>query len=269
MFEYWCHPQRYRTQLCNDGDKCRRKICFFAHNLRELRVPGLNTPTRSASSGAASIGRSISSISSEAPALIERSDSMAAVGLTSGALSRSSGSLSSCGSPVMMGSGSWSPVAASATPPAASDQDELGGLLSGLLAQVNESQQAAALALARAEAADSQLQAAYAALAASQQPPAVSMAPVATAPVPAAPPGLYVVHEAAPAPAAAACMPGMLTYSVAGAPTGPTFVEGMGMLLSVPASSTVLAQLPPVVGGVGAHGTMLPMWQLAQPSVCC
>ena len=30
---------RYRTQLCNDGIKCRRHICFFAHSLEELRVP--------------------------------------------------------------------------------------------------------------------------------------------------------------------------------------------------------------------------------------
>ena len=31
--------RRYRTQLCNDGIKCRRHICFFAHSLEELRVP--------------------------------------------------------------------------------------------------------------------------------------------------------------------------------------------------------------------------------------
>ncbi|CAL8465210.1 g4745 [Coccomyxa elongata] len=39
VFEYWLHPTRYRTQLCNDGEKCSRKICFFAHTLEELRVP--------------------------------------------------------------------------------------------------------------------------------------------------------------------------------------------------------------------------------------
>lgn len=39
VFEYWLHPTRYRTQLCNDGSNCRRKICFFAHSLDELRVP--------------------------------------------------------------------------------------------------------------------------------------------------------------------------------------------------------------------------------------
>ena len=30
---------RYRTQLCNDGPSCTRRICFFAHSLDELRVP--------------------------------------------------------------------------------------------------------------------------------------------------------------------------------------------------------------------------------------
>eukprot|EP00878_Enallax_costatus_P047156 GHUV01057574.1.p1 GENE.GHUV01057574.1~~GHUV01057574.1.p1 ORF type:complete len:696 (+),score=269.32 GHUV01057574.1:415-2502(+) len=41
LFEYWLHPSRYRTQLCrnNDGNHCKRQICFFAHNIEELRVP--------------------------------------------------------------------------------------------------------------------------------------------------------------------------------------------------------------------------------------
>jgi len=39
VFEYWLHPSRYRTQLCNDGANCKRKVCFFAHTLEELRVP--------------------------------------------------------------------------------------------------------------------------------------------------------------------------------------------------------------------------------------
>jgi len=32
------NAHRYRTQLCNDGVSCKRKICFFAHTLEELRV---------------------------------------------------------------------------------------------------------------------------------------------------------------------------------------------------------------------------------------
>lgn len=39
VFEYWLHPSRYRTQLCNDGISCNRKVCFFAHTVEELRVP--------------------------------------------------------------------------------------------------------------------------------------------------------------------------------------------------------------------------------------
>ena len=31
--------RRYRTQLCNDGTNCKRRVCFFAHTLSELRVP--------------------------------------------------------------------------------------------------------------------------------------------------------------------------------------------------------------------------------------
>lgn len=39
VFEYWLHPTRYRTQLCNDGMNCRRRVCFFAHSTAQLRVP--------------------------------------------------------------------------------------------------------------------------------------------------------------------------------------------------------------------------------------
>ncbi|GAB4819207.1 hypothetical protein N2152v2_006253 [Parachlorella kessleri] len=39
VFEYWLHPTRYRTQLCNDGPSCQRSLCFFAHTMEELRVP--------------------------------------------------------------------------------------------------------------------------------------------------------------------------------------------------------------------------------------
>lgn len=39
VFEYWMHPTRYRTQICNDGGQCNRSVCFFAHSLDELRVP--------------------------------------------------------------------------------------------------------------------------------------------------------------------------------------------------------------------------------------
>jgi len=35
----WVLCDRYRSQLCNDGPKCKRKVCFFAHTIDELRVP--------------------------------------------------------------------------------------------------------------------------------------------------------------------------------------------------------------------------------------
>eukprot|EP00210_Caulerpa_lentillifera_P009127 g8701.t1 len=39
VFECWLHPSRYRTQLCTDGNACRRRVCFFAHVESELRHP--------------------------------------------------------------------------------------------------------------------------------------------------------------------------------------------------------------------------------------
>ncbi|KAF6263383.1 hypothetical protein COO60DRAFT_1267608 [Scenedesmus sp. NREL 46B-D3] len=38
VFEFWLHPQRYRTQICREGPGCRRRVCFFAHSEDELRV---------------------------------------------------------------------------------------------------------------------------------------------------------------------------------------------------------------------------------------
>ncbi|XP_015075554.1 zinc finger CCCH domain-containing protein 2-like [Solanum pennellii] len=37
VFEYWLHPAKYRTILCQAGTSCNRPICFFAHTLKELR----------------------------------------------------------------------------------------------------------------------------------------------------------------------------------------------------------------------------------------
>ncbi|KAL4439272.1 hypothetical protein ABPG77_004174 [Micractinium sp. CCAP 211/92] len=59
VFEYWLHPTRYRTQLCNDGSNCKRKICFFAHSLDELRVPACKpfvSPEALASAAASAAG---------------------------------------------------------------------------------------------------------------------------------------------------------------------------------------------------------------------
>lgn len=59
VFECWLHPARYRTQPCKDGRNCRRRVCFFAHTMEQLRVlppaataasVGLNSPSRKAAS---------------------------------------------------------------------------------------------------------------------------------------------------------------------------------------------------------------------------
>ncbi|WJX44833.1 hypothetical protein P8452_31769 [Trifolium repens] len=44
VFECWLHPSRYRTEACKDGKNCKRKICFFAHTPRQLRVLLLPPP---------------------------------------------------------------------------------------------------------------------------------------------------------------------------------------------------------------------------------
>ncbi|KAJ6917569.1 zinc finger CCCH domain-containing protein 2-like [Populus alba x Populus x berolinensis] len=38
VFECWLHPFRYRTEACKDGKNCKRKVCFFAHSPRQLRI---------------------------------------------------------------------------------------------------------------------------------------------------------------------------------------------------------------------------------------
>ncbi|XP_066379629.1 zinc finger CCCH domain-containing protein 37-like [Miscanthus floridulus] len=37
-FELWLHPSRYRTRPCRAGAACRRRVCFFAHTVAELRA---------------------------------------------------------------------------------------------------------------------------------------------------------------------------------------------------------------------------------------
>ncbi|KAF6265843.1 hypothetical protein COO60DRAFT_765036 [Scenedesmus sp. NREL 46B-D3] len=45
-FEFWLHPDRFKTFLCQRGAECNRPICFFAHSKHELReLPqGLQRP---------------------------------------------------------------------------------------------------------------------------------------------------------------------------------------------------------------------------------
>ncbi|KAE9620637.1 putative transcription factor C3H family [Lupinus albus] len=42
VFECWLHPAKYRTEACKDGKNCKRKVCFFAHTPRQLRVLPVN-----------------------------------------------------------------------------------------------------------------------------------------------------------------------------------------------------------------------------------
>jgi hypothetical protein len=37
VFESFLHPQKYRTMMCKDRDKCSRPVCFFAHSPDEVR----------------------------------------------------------------------------------------------------------------------------------------------------------------------------------------------------------------------------------------
>ncbi|KAJ7981501.1 Zinc finger CCCH domain-containing protein [Quillaja saponaria] len=48
VFECWLHPDRYRTEACKDGKNCKRKVCFFAHTPRQLRILPVNSQNSSA-----------------------------------------------------------------------------------------------------------------------------------------------------------------------------------------------------------------------------
>lgn len=47
VFECWLHPSRYRTEACKDGRNCKRKVCFFAHTPRQLRILPVTTSSPS------------------------------------------------------------------------------------------------------------------------------------------------------------------------------------------------------------------------------
>ncbi|KAI9093342.1 hypothetical protein K1719_027356 [Acacia pycnantha] len=50
VFECWLHPARYRTEACKDGKNCKRKVCFFAHTPRQLRILPDNSHSHNSSS---------------------------------------------------------------------------------------------------------------------------------------------------------------------------------------------------------------------------
>eukprot|EP00890_Picochlorum_soloecismus_P006786 jgi/Picsp_1/932/NSC_04417-R1_protein len=39
VYECWLHPAKYKTQLCKEGPRCSRPVCFFAHTVADLRQP--------------------------------------------------------------------------------------------------------------------------------------------------------------------------------------------------------------------------------------
>ncbi|CAI0385427.1 unnamed protein product [Linum tenue] len=56
VFECWLHPSRYRTEACKDGKGCKRKVCFFAHTPRQLRLlPEKPSPASAAAAAARKI----------------------------------------------------------------------------------------------------------------------------------------------------------------------------------------------------------------------
>lgn len=86
VFEYWLHPTRYRTQLCNDGDGCKRRVCFFAHTASQLRVPDskpfVNPQALAAATAAAAARRPSSATEAETYDLVN--DKLAGMHLQSG-----------------------------------------------------------------------------------------------------------------------------------------------------------------------------------------
>ncbi|KAI8466016.1 MAG: hypothetical protein J3K34DRAFT_461082 [Monoraphidium minutum] len=44
LYEYWLHPDRFRTEACQYGLNCKRPVCFFAHTPAQLRTPDPSLP---------------------------------------------------------------------------------------------------------------------------------------------------------------------------------------------------------------------------------
>ncbi|XP_072993810.1 zinc finger CCCH domain-containing protein 54-like [Typha latifolia] len=53
VFEFWLHPTRYRTRMCEAGLACPRKICFFAHTPEQRRPEVVHNCFRCGGSGTA------------------------------------------------------------------------------------------------------------------------------------------------------------------------------------------------------------------------
>lgn len=62
VFECWLHPAKYRTELCKEGAKCTRQICFFAHSMHQLRDPVVPSHSTDTSCGSNSHGLALPQI---------------------------------------------------------------------------------------------------------------------------------------------------------------------------------------------------------------
>lgn len=58
IFECWLHPAQYRTRFCKDDRDCKRRVCFFAHTLEELRQVNASTGSAMPSPGSYSTSTS-------------------------------------------------------------------------------------------------------------------------------------------------------------------------------------------------------------------
>eukprot|EP00208_Stichococcus_sp_RCC1054_P005147 CAMPEP_0206137268 /NCGR_PEP_ID=MMETSP1473-20131121/2422_1 /ASSEMBLY_ACC=CAM_ASM_001109 /TAXON_ID=1461547 /ORGANISM="Stichococcus sp, Strain RCC1054" /LENGTH=704 /DNA_ID=CAMNT_0053530267 /DNA_START=127 /DNA_END=2241 /DNA_ORIENTATION=- len=153
VFEYWLHPTRYRTQLCNDGTNCKRRVCFFAHTLPELRVPDSKpfvNPQALAAAGAAAgarrSGQAMESLASNAARMRSGiSDANGAAELANRLailqLPRSSGASSQAQMAAALLAGQPLQQAQQAQPSSDSQNAQLMQLLSALLAQKQRQQQ--------------------------------------------------------------------------------------------------------------------------------
>ncbi|GBF97181.1 hypothetical protein Rsub_10042 [Raphidocelis subcapitata] len=46
LFEFYLHPDRWRTEVCQFGAACNRTVCFFAHSMEQLRPAPPSLPPK-------------------------------------------------------------------------------------------------------------------------------------------------------------------------------------------------------------------------------
>lgn len=129
IFEYWLHPSRFRTQLCKEGSTCKRYLCFFAHSVEELRVPGIDPSVPSdtalaamaAAEAASAVGSAAAAAAAAAAAGVQPGAALDAGLTASPSTSRTSSGAASL---------AWPGSTAATPPPVPSLQHSLMGGLS-------------------------------------------------------------------------------------------------------------------------------------------